>query len=208
MRKLKGDGGQQSCPNCGGIHFGTRFDNCPFIKAPCEICGTPTIYACSDCKIDTGVSVHVCEKTFCQTQHDKKFGSPSHCLKVFIPEFGPVCDGSHEAEHVGKPTHRDKVGNLRCECGYILELAKSCDVRSNLVVPDSPEYLARWIWQNYVGIPGADLPPYDAEFTRLLDRIKNLGKLCECGHNHGISIHRYCADTECKCDEFRPSTVK
>src|ERR1700732_2204472 len=101
----------------------------------------------------------------------------------------PVCDGSHEAEHVGKPTHRDKAGNLRCQCGYILELAKSCDVRSNFIVPDSPEYLARWIWQNYVGIPGADLPPYDAEFTRLLDRIKNLGKLCECGHNHGISIH-------------------
>ena len=70
-------------------------------------------------------------------------------------------------------------------------------------VPDSPYYLARWIWQHYVGIPAADEPPYDKEFTRLLDRIKALGHLCECGHNHGISIHRYCEDIECHCDEFK-----
>ena len=21
---------QPNCPNCGGLHFGTRFDNCPY----------------------------------------------------------------------------------------------------------------------------------------------------------------------------------
>lgn len=23
---------QQNCPNCGGLHYGTRFDNCPYTK--------------------------------------------------------------------------------------------------------------------------------------------------------------------------------
>lgn len=41
-------------------------------------------------------------------------------------------------------------------------------------VPDTPEYLTRWIWQHYVGIPGADQEPYDKEFLRLEERIKRL----------------------------------
>lgn len=75
MKRLKGDGGQPACPNCGGLHFGTRFDNCPFIKALCVICEAPTIYACSDCRIDTGFSVHVCEKVSCQREPQTSSGA-------------------------------------------------------------------------------------------------------------------------------------
>lgn len=59
---------QPECPNCGGTHFGSR--DCPYTKAACVVCGTPTIYACSDCRIDTSKSVHVCEKVECQRQHE------------------------------------------------------------------------------------------------------------------------------------------
>ncbi len=69
-RKLKGDEGQRDCPNCGGIHFGARFDDCPFIKAPCVVCGADTIYACSDCQIDYGKSVHICGNNNCQREHE------------------------------------------------------------------------------------------------------------------------------------------
>lgn len=62
--------GQPACPKCGGAHFGTGFDACPYTKSPCVICGTPTIYACSDCRIDTGKSVHVCGLAACQETHE------------------------------------------------------------------------------------------------------------------------------------------
>jgi hypothetical protein len=61
----------RNCPNCGGDHFGSN--KCPYIKAPCVICGTSTILACSDCAIDSGGknSVHVCNKTECRNEHEK-----------------------------------------------------------------------------------------------------------------------------------------
>lgn len=68
---MKQTTGQSSCPNCGGIHFGTKFDNCPYKNLPCVVCGELTIYACSDCAIDTGKAVHVCGKVQCQTVHEK-----------------------------------------------------------------------------------------------------------------------------------------
>jgi len=40
----------------------------------------------------------------------------------------------------------------------------------------TPEGLTRWIWQHFVGIPGADLPPYDAEFNLLLENIRKLDR--------------------------------
>jgi len=63
----------QSCANCGGIHYGSPSGYCPYIKAACVVCGTLTIYACSDCAIDNGgeKSVHVCEKVECQRKHEK-----------------------------------------------------------------------------------------------------------------------------------------
>jgi hypothetical protein len=62
------------CSNCGGTHFGTQSGKCPYTKAPCVICRTMTIYACSDCAIDSGgkESVHVCENVVCQRKHEKK----------------------------------------------------------------------------------------------------------------------------------------
>jgi hypothetical protein len=39
-------------------------------------------------------------------------------------------------------------------------------------VPDTPEYLANWIWEHYVGIIRTE--PYDAEYTRLLERVQRL----------------------------------
>lgn len=44
------------------------------IKPPsaCYICGDATMFACSDCRIDFGVSIHVCEKPSCRDEHEKK----------------------------------------------------------------------------------------------------------------------------------------
>lgn len=39
--------------------------------APCAVCGTPTEWACSDCKMDTGKAVHVCGmNTKCMDEHE------------------------------------------------------------------------------------------------------------------------------------------
>jgi hypothetical protein len=61
----------QNCPICGGTHFGSN--QCPFIVAPCVVCGQMTIFACSDCAIDSGGerSVHVCSRPECQREHEK-----------------------------------------------------------------------------------------------------------------------------------------
>lgn len=61
-----------NCPNCGGTHYGSN--KCPYINAPCVVCGEPTIYACSDCCINSGgkAGVHVCAKTACQDEHEAK----------------------------------------------------------------------------------------------------------------------------------------
>lgn len=62
------------CANCGGQHFGSPKGYCPYINAPCVVCGDQTIYACSDCAIDSGGerSVHVCERAECQRTHEVK----------------------------------------------------------------------------------------------------------------------------------------
>ena len=60
----------KDCPNCGGDHLGSF--KCPYTKAPCINCGEETIYACSDCRIDTGKSVHICEKPSCRDEHEAK----------------------------------------------------------------------------------------------------------------------------------------
>lgn len=62
------------CPNCGGTHFGTY--ECPYTSAPCVVCGTATVLACSDCGIETGKSVHVCAKAECRNAHEQK--NPQH----------------------------------------------------------------------------------------------------------------------------------
>jgi hypothetical protein len=38
---------------------------------PCSVCGDTTSWACSDCKIDTSVSVYVCDKGACQRAHER-----------------------------------------------------------------------------------------------------------------------------------------
>lgn len=58
----------ENCPTCGGTHIGQN--KCPFIVAPCVVCGNDTILACSDCAIETGNSVHVCKSTECRDKHE------------------------------------------------------------------------------------------------------------------------------------------
>lgn len=69
-----------NCPACGGIHFGAF--ECPFIKAPCAVCGAETILACSDCAINSGgkVSIHICGKEECRAAHERQ-----HQEKVTLP---------------------------------------------------------------------------------------------------------------------------
>jgi hypothetical protein len=63
---------QPECPNCGGLHYGSPVGYCPYTKAPCVVCGDPTICACSDCQIDLQTTIHVCGKWNCQDEHEKK----------------------------------------------------------------------------------------------------------------------------------------
>lgn len=39
---------------------------------PCSVCGQPTDLACSDCAIETGRTVHVCKRSECRDQHEKR----------------------------------------------------------------------------------------------------------------------------------------
>ncbi len=61
----------ENCGNCGGTHYGSL--KCPYISAPCIICGDETILACSDCAINAGgtQSTHVCKKVDCQNAHEQ-----------------------------------------------------------------------------------------------------------------------------------------
>jgi hypothetical protein len=56
------------CSNCGGIHYGSN--TCPYVSHPCVVCGVMTVLACSDCAIDSGVSVHVCNRVECRKAHE------------------------------------------------------------------------------------------------------------------------------------------
>jgi len=56
-----------NCSNCGGIHYGVF--ECPYRSSPCVVCGSTTIWACSDCAID-GRPTHVCERPVCQDAHE------------------------------------------------------------------------------------------------------------------------------------------
>jgi hypothetical protein len=40
---------------------------------------------------------------------------------------------------------------------------------------DTPDELARWIWDKYVGIPIAG-EPYGSEFENLLDRVRRMDR--------------------------------
>jgi hypothetical protein len=60
---------KEDCAICGGKHFPTG-TQCPFRLDPCVVCGTPTVWACSDCAIDVGGSVHVCNSASCRDAHE------------------------------------------------------------------------------------------------------------------------------------------
>jgi len=57
----------KNCPKCGENH---ETEKCPYVFAPCVICGSTTFLACADCAID-GKSVHVCNKGSCRDQHEQ-----------------------------------------------------------------------------------------------------------------------------------------
>lgn len=38
----------------------------------CHVCGAQTLWACSDCRIDLGATVYVCQKLVCQMTHAEK----------------------------------------------------------------------------------------------------------------------------------------
>lgn len=56
------------CPNCGGTHYGSH--KCPYTKGVCVICGEETVFACADCRIDTGMTINVCSSTDCRDRHE------------------------------------------------------------------------------------------------------------------------------------------
>jgi len=46
--------------------------------SPCVICGDNTPLACSDCRIDTGKSVHVCSRSVCRRKHEETYSGRGH----------------------------------------------------------------------------------------------------------------------------------
>lgn len=75
---MGGVAGILNCQTCGGTHYGSI--KCPYIEAPCIVCGDLTIMACSDCAIDSGgkESVHVCIKRECRDLHEKMHPEVCH----------------------------------------------------------------------------------------------------------------------------------
>ena len=45
-------------------------------KKVCHVCGTQTLLACSDCRINFQATVYVCSKPACRDEHERKcYGS-------------------------------------------------------------------------------------------------------------------------------------
>ncbi len=42
------------------------------MSGKCHVCGQATDLACSDCRIDFGVTIHVCSKPACRAYHEEK----------------------------------------------------------------------------------------------------------------------------------------
>lgn len=61
----------RDCLNCGGTHFGSN--KCPYLFAPCVVCGRETEMACADCAIDSGgkSKPHVCDRVECRDVHER-----------------------------------------------------------------------------------------------------------------------------------------
>lgn len=85
------------CPRCGGTHYGST--ECPYIEAPCVVCGEPTIMACADCSIESGgtKSVYVCSKPACRDEHERL--NPQHPKTGYGENYGrpqpkPNIDGT------------------------------------------------------------------------------------------------------------------
>ena len=76
----------RNCPNCGGEHWGST--KCPYIEAPCVVCGDMTVMACSDCSIESGgeKSVHVCADRKCQDEHERL--NPQHPKTGYGENYG------------------------------------------------------------------------------------------------------------------------
>jgi hypothetical protein len=96
-----------NCPNCGGTHYGSL--RCPFQSAPCVVCKTPTIYACSDCAIDTAgtVRVHVCEKPDCQRKHEELHPESQ---PEFISDITLEARKAQEVDFAGITRRLDAIG--------------------------------------------------------------------------------------------------
>ncbi len=80
-----------NCSDCGGIHYGSV--KCPYTALPCAVCGIATIYACSDCAIDSGgaTSVHVCEKSECRDAHERNMHNATTPKGMPEPIPCPYC---------------------------------------------------------------------------------------------------------------------
>jgi hypothetical protein len=75
-----------NCQRCGSTHYGST--ECPYIEAPCIICGKPTIMACADCSIESSgtKSVHVCGNPSCRTEHERL--NPQHPKTGYGENYG------------------------------------------------------------------------------------------------------------------------
>jgi len=111
----------------------------------------------------------------------ERLGKPDKCAIAYFDKvaaeitLGCGCAGKCVGHNSYPLTTANRVQTVTSDTVKQFVFNDPATVRPEVYnVPDTPEYLTHWIWQHYVGIPGADLPPYDAEFTRMEDRIKRL----------------------------------
>lgn len=86
----------KECAMCGGTHWGSLY--CPFKQ--CEGCGELTDMACSDCQIDLGATVLVCEKSSCRDRHELHIHGPRNKRKLEQDGREAAGQGDTRAEQI------------------------------------------------------------------------------------------------------------
>jgi hypothetical protein len=58
-------------------------------KKVCHVCGETTLLACSDCRIDFGVTVYVCKRPACRDEHEAKCSARLRERALLAPRVDP-----------------------------------------------------------------------------------------------------------------------
>lgn len=64
------------------------------VKNQCHVCGATTQWACSDCAIDFGITIHVCASSECRDAHEEKCPrtSTARGIALGLAQAAGICD--------------------------------------------------------------------------------------------------------------------